>query len=41
MSEVEAYRKAFAEYQDARDRVREIVGIVRDVADLLKEPQRF
>ena len=41
MSEVEAYRKAFAEYQEARDRVREIVGIVRDVADLLKEPQRF
>jgi hypothetical protein len=42
MSEVEAYRKAFAEYQEARERVREVVGIVRDVADLLKDhPQRF
>ena len=33
-------RRASAEYQAARERVREVVEIVRDVADLLKEPQR-
>jgi uncharacterized protein (DUF362 family) len=41
MSESEVYRRAFAEYQTARERVREVVEIVRDIADLLKEPQRF
>jgi hypothetical protein len=41
MSESEVYRRAFAEYQAARERVREVVEIARDIADLLKEPQRF
>jgi hypothetical protein len=41
MSAVEYFRNALTEYQEAKQRVREIVEIVRDVADLLKEPQRF